>query len=566
MQPALVSTLPRRPRRGAARAAASLLTVLLAVLLAVAPAAAQEPADAPADAPVHATDGARDGTPRGTFGETVDVRVIDVEVVVTDDEGRRVTGLGRDDFRLLVNGRETPVAFFDEVWEGRYREPAVAQGAAGAQAAAAASGETGETAAVRAPQTRYLLILDDYFTRPAQRNQVLRKLREELHLLAPQDRFAAIAYDGRRLTVLCDWTDSLAEMDVALDAAMERGGWAAYREQVSARDNPERLARVIVDQVERTYSAVAAALRTFADAPGRRVALLVAGGWPYDPAYADAELDLAVGRSRLFDTRRPLQRLADLANAAGYTLYPIDAPGAEGGAGPSAEFGDRDLGERFGEALRENNREVTLQLLADETGGEAQLDGRRLSALARAVEDTRSYYWLGFEYRRQGDGERRQIRVEVTRPGLKVRARGSFLDVSPIIEGALTAERALLLDSDDEPTLQVELGEPQRAGRGKVQQPFAVRIPFDQVTVGRGPRGPRVNLELRVAVEDGKGGRSDLTTLPLHLDLAPGMVERGFAYYDAAVKIRRQRHVLVFTLTDQATGLTLVARHEVDPR
>jgi len=28
----------------------------------------------------------------------------------------------------------------------------------------------------------------------------------------------------------------------------------------------------------------------------------------------------------------------------------------------------------------------------------------------------------------------------------------------------------------------------------------------------------------------------------------------------------RQRHVLVFTLTDQATGLTLVARHEVDPR
>jgi hypothetical protein len=112
----------------------------------------------------------------------------------------------------------------------------------------------------------------------------------------------------------------------------------------------------------------------------------------------------------------------------------------------------------------------------------------------------------------------------------------------------------------------VELGEPQRAGMGKVQQPFAVRIPFDQVTVGRGPRGPRVNLELRIAVEDGKGARSDLSTLPLHLDLAPDMLARGFAYYDAAVQIRRRRHVLVFTLTDQATGLTLVARHEVDPR
>jgi hypothetical protein len=69
-----------------------------------------------------------------------------------------------------------------------------------------------------------------------------------------------------------------------------------------------------------------------------------------------------------------------------------------------------------------------------------------------------------------------------------------------------------------------------------------------------------------VAVEDGKGGRSDLTTLPLKLDLPPGMLERGFAWYDAAVKLRRRKHVLVFTLTDQATGTTLVARHEVDPR
>jgi VWFA-related protein len=506
-----------------------------------------------------AAPGERNGVPRGTFGESIDVRVIDVEVVVTDADGNRVTGLTRDDFRLLVNGRETPLAFFDEVWDGHYKSEQ-----SGGEAGAETPGGGEEPVSAPAPATYYLVILDDYFTRPAQRNRVLGEVKDQLHLLQPQDRFAAVAYDGRRLTVLSDWTGSLADMDAALDAAKKRGGWRAFQEQVSARDNPQRLARVVSEQLERTYAAVAAALRTFSEAPGRRVALLVAGGWPYELRNPDNDLTLA--RSRLFDTRTPLRSLGDLANAAGYTLYPVDAPGARLVPGASAEYGERTVEERFGDDLAQNNEETSLLRLAEATGGRALLDESRLSALERVVEDTRSYYWLGFEYRRQGDGGRRGIQVEVTRPGLTVRSRRSFLDVSPLVEGALTAERALLLGTDDEPTLTVELGEAKRAGAGKVQQPFAVRIPFDEVTVGRGPKGPRLRLELRVAVEDGKGGRSDLTTLPLKLDLPPGMLERGFAWYDAAVKLRRRKHVLVFTLTDQATGTTLVARHEVDPR
>ena len=38
------------------------------------------------------------------FGEEIDVRVVNVEVVVTDGKGERVTGLSPRDFTLTVDG------------------------------------------------------------------------------------------------------------------------------------------------------------------------------------------------------------------------------------------------------------------------------------------------------------------------------------------------------------------------------------------------------------------------------------------------------------------------------
>lgn len=47
-------------------------------------------------------------------GERLDVRLIELYVVVTDRAGRPVRGLARDDFRLLQDGREQAIAGFDD--------------------------------------------------------------------------------------------------------------------------------------------------------------------------------------------------------------------------------------------------------------------------------------------------------------------------------------------------------------------------------------------------------------------------------------------------------------------
>ena len=49
-----------------------------------------------------------------TLGERLDVRLVELMVVVTDAAGKPVRGLGRDDFRLLQDGREQKLASFDD--------------------------------------------------------------------------------------------------------------------------------------------------------------------------------------------------------------------------------------------------------------------------------------------------------------------------------------------------------------------------------------------------------------------------------------------------------------------
>src|SRR5689334_7383809 len=98
--------------------------------------------------------GAQESTP-GTFGEVLEVRVINLEVVVTDKDGVRVPGLLPGDFRLRLNGKEAPIEYFTEVRGGDAIDMA-AGGAPGIQNVPA-------TVPGSPVGTSYLVFVDDYF-------------------------------------------------------------------------------------------------------------------------------------------------------------------------------------------------------------------------------------------------------------------------------------------------------------------------------------------------------------------------------------------------------------------
>ncbi|MGE5233015.1 MAG: VWA domain-containing protein [Acidobacteriota bacterium] len=531
--------------------------------------------------------------PAGTFGETLEVRVVNIEVVVVDRAGNRVTGLGPQDFKLLVDGKPVPIEYFTEVRGG------------GAVAASAAPG-TGLAPTQGVPAlapggavgTSYLVFIDDLFSITRDRDRVLESLRRDVAQLGPEDRMAIVAYNGRRLEMLSSWSQSVAVLDRALRKASERpafglqrlaelrindrdrqmrrqtvsfgvGGAIGGRDIVSQLDLSERAyASQLAEQVQGSVAAAAATLRSFAQPPGRKVMLLLSGGWPYIPVeYTVNDFARPVSDTSIPGGEPLFRPLADTANLLGYTIYPVDVPGLQGQSIAMDESSAEDAQAATLEARsREQENEYSLLFVAKETGGEALLNGLREKALSEAEADTRSYYWLGFTPARRGDDKRSQIRVEVNRPGLKVRSRDSFLDLSKKHEVSMEVESALLFGNPPSMrSLTVAVGKPQKASMGTVKLPLEISIPLDSITMVPIEGRYVADLELRVAALDEAGRRSEVPVLPFQITGHRAPFPGQQVKYETTLELRRSRQQIVVAVYDKASGNLLSSTLEVAP-
>ncbi len=506
---------------------------------------------------------AQDAPPPAVFGETVDVRVVNVEVVVTDGEGRRVPGLGRDDFRLTVDGEEVAIDYFLEVRAG------VVAGGAGALPPGAAAGAPAGTS--------YLVYIDDLLSRQTDRDRALERLRDQLPHLEAADRMAVVAFDGRRLDMLSTWTGSAAELERVLAEAAARPAYGLFfqaERRAADRDrgllppndpfDASRLglgdldyAERVAARLERAVAGATAALRAFARPPGRKVMLLVAGEWPFAVDRWVSGRNPVVNDPSVPTGQRLYGPLAESANLLGYTLYPADARGLDperltdrAGAGlpdPTA-FG---LG-------REELTHETFEYLARQTGGRAWLNERGGEALAETAADTRSYYWLGFTARSGGDDERHDIRVRTASRGLDVRSRDSFRDLSRRAEVSLAVESAVRFGDGGVPgarPLPGEFGRPARGKSRRMQVPLKVAIPLDLVTLVAAPGGGVAGrVELRVAALDEFGETNEVPMIEIDLRL-PRRPEAGkYSLYETPVELRRAAQQLLVTVHDAASG------------
>lgn len=413
---------------------------------------------------------AAEGAP--DFGEVIDVRVVNVEAVVTNRKGEPVRGLSAADFRLLVDGKEVPVDYFAEVKNGAAAVPPASGPDEGPQAPM--SGTVGRS---------ILVFVDESSSLGRDLDQVLPRLQEHMKGLGPEDRMAIVAFDGDRIAILSGWTRDEAALRKALETAEARPAKGIrvraerqvlehdqeLRRQAAAlgvyfgempffgdavdlsagRSSLELFSQSALEggaipwqaysQMLRAGDAVVAALQGFSAVPGRKIALLLSGGWPID-------LEPVV-----------FSRTIEAANLLGYTLYPVDIAGMETSPSP-VEASRRGPDEHglFAPAVQtaslgsissqwEQDVHYGLELLARETGGKAAINSNRMAALGRVLEDTSEYYWLGFSPSWKADGKRHEIRLEVRRPGLKVRARRSYSDLSPEAEKALQAGSLLLI-------------------------------------------------------------------------------------------------------------------------
>ena len=549
------------------------LRFVLALLAVALPAAAWQQPPPPTAEP-----------PASIFGEQIDVRVVNIEVVVTDKDGNRVSGLAPSDFRLRVDGKDVPVEYFSEVRGGQ----AIAPGAA-------ATGEVlpglPNLAPGTAVGTSYLVFIDDFFSIQPRRNEVLRALKNELTRLRPEDRMAVVAYDGRSLDMLSTWSNSERVLSRAFDQALGRPSFGVQR--LAEMRNFETTQRMntsigvvpgprsafskqltleeigyaghLADQVQRTVNAAVSTLRGFASPPGRKVMLLLSGGWPYSPAdFAINDPNRVLVSSREVprgdDVMRPL---ADTANLLGYTVYPIDVPGVEV-QGPDASLAAPTAG---GINLREQEVHQSLEYVAKSTGGRALINSLREQALPTAESDTRSYYWLGFTPGWQKNDQRHQVDVELRdRPGLRIRSRNGFIDLSRKTEVSMMVESAMLFgNAPGAVSMPMEVGAPVRDGRKEMVVPITLAIPVSGITVVPLDGKHVSELELRVAAVDSNGDRSDIPVVPLRMSLEQAPPSEAYLRYDTKIRLRRIEQHLIVAIFDPLSGHILTAETDVKP-
>lgn len=523
--------------------------------------------------------------PSSVFGEQIEVRVVNVEVVVTDRQGNRMADLKPSDFRLKVDGKVVPIEYFNEVRGGQAIALAEGGGSQGGESAVKGLPSLAPGTPVG---TSYLVFIDNFFSMGPQRDQVLRSLKGELSRLGPEDRMAIVAYDGGGARMLTSWTNSQRQLGQSIEQAIGDRAYGISRlaelrsfestrriagttfepgpRQSFARSldiEEEEFADRLAAQTERVVAAASATLRGFASPPGRKVMVLLSGGWPFSP------VDYVVNNPNrpILDRDVPsgnelFRPLVDTANRLGYTIYSVDVPGVESGTVDAA----RESPSPTGLNIREDEHQASLIFVADQTGGKAMLNALSMNVLPAVEQDTRSYYWLGFTPPWQGNDKRHRVDVDVLRPGLKVRAREDFLDLSRKAETSMMVESAMLFGgAPDSSPLAVQIGQPVASGRKEMEVPVALAIPVDAVTFVPLEGKYVAEVELRVAAMDAAGNRAPMPVIPVTLTSSTEPKAGTAVRYETRMKLRRLPHTLTLAVFDPQSGKVLISRAEVQP-
>ncbi len=222
-------------------------------------------------------------------------------------------------------------------------------------------------------------------------------------------------------------------------------------------------------QTRATLSTLQALLESLGGRSGRKALLYVTEGLPLNPGL---EAQLLIGElcggnpDPSTGLVGPLERVSRAANAAQVTLYTLDAGGQRVLA--SAESAGPGLALANQANVRSDSQDPAFALATD-TGGKALLESNRPELLlADLAQDLTAYYSIAFTPRPGDAGRAHHIRVEVKRPGVRVRHRSSWDPATPEdqLNGRVLA--ALHFGGEDANPLQarLEAGPPHREADG----------------------------------------------------------------------------------------------------
>ncbi len=364
------------------------------------------------------------------------VNVVLVDVRVWDKNGRAITDLKQQDFKIFEDRKPRSISSFSFENIERLAKPVSENGPP-------PTIDLGKLPPNASPAQviqdhRLIVLFFDLTSMPV--DDLMRAVKSATDFvhkqLTPADLVAVAIYSST-LRVVQSFTNDRDSLDKALKSVSigessslaeagpegEAGttnanGQEVVTQDVSAAFTPDETEFNIFNTDEK-LAALESLARLLRDVPGRKSVIHFSSG---------------IERTGI-ENQAQLRATSDAANQANVSLYTLDARGLAalppGGDATSASPSGTALysGQAFASQVSslQGGRE-TLATLAADTGGRTFYDTNDFGeAFGQVQKENSSYYLLGYSLSKpRSDGKFHRIRVEVDRPGVKIVARPGY--------------------------------------------------------------------------------------------------------------------------------------------
>lgn len=521
--------------------------------------------------------------------ENIDVRVVNIDVVVTDKKGVPVQGLTKDDFELLENGKPKPISNFYEVQGTR----TIMDGQETTEAAPAPA----PAAADQIPdqqKRRIILYIDNLSLAPFNRNRVFKDMKEFVaKVMRPGDE-AMIATFNRSMKVRVPFSRDPVHIQQTLDAiagesalggtnVSDRRSTEGQIRDAQSYDMALAAARAYSESVQhdlrQSAESLKALMSTVAGVEGKKILVLTSEGFPMQPgrevfAYLEeisrekGWITTAALEAMGYNSHQTIRSIAESANANGITLYTIHAGGLGAGTEMSAENA-RAISLTVSQAAVTNSTD-SMQMMAEVTGGVASLQTNNFAAAFEKIRrDLESYYSLGYRAGTERVDRQRSIEVKVKRKGLLVRSRQSFVEKSTYAEMNDRVIANLLYG-----TKQNDLKIIARTGRPVATDdndlfrvPLEVQIPMDTLTlIPQGDTEYAGGFDVYVAVANSRNDLSDVARQSHQLRIPVADMPRAkgrFYTYSLELLMERGLNRISVGVVDNVSNVVGFAKDQV---
>ena len=368
---------------------------------------------------VHSQIAPSSSTPSLTF--KTNVRVVLVDVVVTDNTGHPITGLPQKDFQVSEDGKPQKISFFEEhnTTPTQIKLPPMPPNIY-------TNYPTAKT-----PEASNILLLDWLNTQPQDRVYVHAQLIKYLANIQPGTSLAVFTL-GSHLRLLQGFTTDISKLTQALndkkevdnqdllptsvekdtentEIAMMRMNHASPSAIAAVKDAQEAYNNNKADvRVKTTLQAMRQLSHYLAAIPGRKNVIWFSGYFPIS-IFPNA----GVPHQYLAD----IQQNDDLFNIDRVSVYPVAAQGFTGDATFESEYSPTP--EELRKKLRQENTinaasRITMEEIANDSGGRAFYNTNAVGdAMIQAINDGDHYYTFTYTpTNKDADGKYRHVEVK----------------------------------------------------------------------------------------------------------------------------------------------------------